>query len=289
MGGRALVLGRVPLLMGIVNVTPDSFSDGGRHLVPERAVAHGLALVQDGAAILDVGGESTRPGAAPVTADEELARVLPVLSGLAGETDVPLSIDTTKPEVARQALAAGAHIINDVSALGAGPELAHLAAAAGAGLVLMHMQGEPRTMQDDPHYADLFAEIAAALLEAAERAERAGVDRSAIVLDPGIGFGKTPADSMRLLAGLERLAGGPERHYPVLVGHSRKSFLDPGRRHAPADRLPESIAAGLLAAIGGAAILRVHDVAAHARALAVLARWLAAREADAGTAAGRTG
>jgi dihydropteroate synthase len=249
--------------MGVVNVTPDSFSDGGRFRASGAAVEHGLALAAAGADILDVGGESTRPGADPVSAEEELDRVLPVVEGLAARSDVPLSIDTTKLEVARAALAAGASIVNDVSALRFSPGIAELAAETGAGLVLMHMRGEPRTMQRDPLYDDLLAEVGAHLREAARRAEAAGVDRRSIVVDPGIGFGKTARDSWRLLTGLLDLAPG----YPVLVGHSRKSFLDPEARRPPADRLPQSLAAGLLAALNGAAILRVHDVEAHARML----------------------
>ena len=272
---RTLPLGPVPLLMGVVNVTPDSFSDGGAFLDPDRAVEHGLALAAAGASILDVGGESTRPGADPVALEEELERVIPVVEGLARSTSAALSIDTMKLEVARAALDAGASIVNDVSALRFAPDLAELAAETGAGLVLMHMRGEPRTMQSDPRYDDLFAEIGGELEAAAERARAAGVAREAIVLDPGIGFGKTAADSLRLLAGLGRLAAAG---YPLLVGHSRKSFLDPERRRAARDRLPESLAAGLLAALGGAAILRVHDVEEHARALAIYARWREAVE-----------
>jgi dihydropteroate synthase len=249
--------------MGIVNVTPDSFSDGGRFRASGAAVEHGLALVAAGADILDVGGESTRPGADPVSAEEELDRVLPVVEGLAARCPVPLSIDTTKLEVARAALAAGASIVNDVSALRFSPGIAELAAETGAGLVLMHMRGEPRTMQLDPRYDDLLAEVGAHLREAARLAEAAGVDRRSIVVDPGLGFGKTARDSWRLLTGLRDLAPG----YPALVGHSRKSFLDPEARRPPEDRLPQSLAAGLLAALNGAAILRVHDVEAHARML----------------------
>ena len=284
--GRALPLRPVPLLMGIVNVTPDSFSDGGRFLDPDVAVEHGLALVEEGAAILDVGGESTRPGAEPVDAEAEIERVLPVVEGLVGSADVPVSIDTTKQEVARAALDAGAAFVNDVSALRFSPAIAELAAETGAGLVLMHMKGEPRTMQDDPVYDDLYGEIGDALEAAARRAVHAGVSREAIVIDPGIGFGKTRADNDRLLAGVERLAG---RGWPVLIGHSRKSFLDPGKGSGgvpPAERIPESLAAGLLAAISGAAILRVHDVAEHARALAIYARWLEARRGELPSAEG---
>ena len=249
--------------MGIVNVTPDSFSDGGEFLSPDRAVRRGLELAASGADILDVGGESTRPGASPVSVAEELDRVLPVIEGLVAACDVPLSIDTTKLEVARAALGAGAAIVNDVSALRFSPGMAELAAETGAGLVLMHMRGDPRTMQLDPRYDDLIGEVGSHLREAARRAEAAGVDRASIVVDPGIGFGKTARDSWRLLAGLSELA--PE--YPVLVGHSRKSFLDPRGNRPPSERLPQTLAAGLLAALNGASVLRVHDVEAHGRLL----------------------
>jgi dihydropteroate synthase len=249
--------------MGIVNVTPDSFSDGGRFLSPDRAIKHGLALVAAGADMLDVGGESTRPGARPVGPAEELDRVLPVVLALAAETGVPVSIDTTKLEVASAAIEAGATIVNDVSALRFSPGIATLAAETGAGLVLMHMRGDPRTMQLDPRYDDLLAEVGGNLREAARRAEAAGVARESIVVDPGIGFGKTARDNWRLIAGISDLAPG----YPVLIGHSRKSFLDPGGSRPPADRLAQTLAAGLLAALHGAAILRVHDVEAHVRLL----------------------
>ncbi|HET6340618.1 MAG TPA: dihydropteroate synthase [Gemmatimonadota bacterium] len=273
--GGSLSIGSAPLLMGVLNVTPDSFSDGGLHPSAAEAVGHGLEMIEAGADLLDVGGESTRPGARPIDSAEELDRVLPVVEGLVARTGVPISVDTTKLEVAREAVAAGAHVLNDVSALRFDPGLADLAAATGVGLVLMHMRGEPRTMQDDPRYDDLLGEIGTILREAAGRARAAGVDREAIVLDPGIGFGKTVRDSYRLLASLERLR---EMGYPLLIGHSRKTFLDPERTREPAERLPESLAAGILAALGGAAILRVHDVAPHRRALAVLAWWREARE-----------
>lgn len=267
----------VPLLVGIVNVTPDSFSDGGAHLDPAAAIEHGLRLVGEGADLLDVGGESTRPGATPVGPDEEFERIGPVIEALAGQAGVPVSVDTTKSEVARAALAAGARVLNDVSALRFDPGLADLAAEYGAGLVLMHMRGEPRTMQDDPRYGNLLGEIGAELAGAAERALGAGVRRESIVVDPGIGFGKRISDSYQLLAAVERIAA---LGYPVMVGHSRKSFLDPDRRHPPAERLPESIAAGILAALGGASMLRVHDVAGHRRALEVVGRWREARDVD---------
>lgn len=275
--GRDLALGPVPLLMGVVNVTPDSFSDGGRWLDPARAVERGLAIVAEGAAILDVGGESTRPGAAPVPADEERSRVVPVLEALARATDVPVSVDTSKLEVARAALEAGAAIVNDVSALRFSPGIARLAAETGAGLVLMHMRGEPRTMQADPRYEDLHGEIGDALASAARDAEAAGVPRESIVLDPGIGFGKTVLDNYRLIAGVDRLRA---RGYPVMVGHSRKTFTDPSKRRPPAERVPESLAAGLLATIHGAAVLRVHDVEPHARMLGIYRRYLEARELE---------
>ncbi len=277
--GRDLPLSKIPLLMGVVNVTPDSFSDGGAFLGRERAVAHGRALAEAGAAILDVGGESTRPGAGAVSAAAELDRTIPVIAELAATTDAVLSIDTTKLEVAEAALDAGAHVVNDVSALRFSPGLAGLAAETGAGLVLMHMKGDPRTMQADPRYDDLFGEIGAELGAAADRARAAGVPEDAIVLDPGIGFGKTAADSMRLIAGLGRLAA---LGYPLLVGHSRKSFLDPAKRRPPRERLPETLTAGLLAALNGARILRVHDVDEHARVLAILARYREAAETDGG-------
>jgi dihydropteroate synthase len=259
--------------MGVVNVTPDSFSDGGAFLDSDRAIEHGRALAEAGAAILDVGGESTRPGAQRVPLEIELARTIPVVESLARATDAVISIDTTKLEVARAALEAGAGIVNDVSALRFDPAIAELTAEAGAGLVLMHMKGEPRTMQVDPRYDDLVGEIATRLAAAADAAHAAGVAREAIVIDPGIGFGKTPGDSWRLLSEIGRFAA---LGYPVLVGHSRKSFLDPAKRIAPRDRLPESLAAGLLATLNGASILRVHDVEAHARMLAVYARYLEA-------------
>jgi dihydropteroate synthase len=247
--------------MGVVNVTPDSFSDGGVNLDPADAIATARRMAADGAAIVDVGGESTRPGSEGVTADDELRRVVPVLEELGGE--VPVSIDTTRAEVARAAIDLGAELVNDVTALRSDPELAGVVADRGVYLCLMHMRGEPRTMQLDPRYGDLLSEVGEHLRAAARRAEAAGVNRESIVVDPGIGFGKTPRDSWRLLAGLAELAPG----YPVLIGHSRKSFLDPGGTRAPGDRLPQTLAAGLLAALNGAAILRVHDVEAHVRML----------------------
>ena len=203
-----------PLIMGIVNVTPDSFSDGGRHYHWQDAVGFGLRLAQEGADLLDIGGESTRPGAPPVELEEELARVLPVVRVLKGEVDLPLSIDTRKAAVAKEALACGAHWVNDISALG-DPAMAQVVAEAGAGVILMHMQGEPATMQKNPHYQDVVEEIASSLQSRAAVAEEAGIDPSRIWLDPGIGFGKTLQHNLRIFAALDRFA---RLGYPVVSG-----------------------------------------------------------------------
>jgi dihydropteroate synthase len=258
-------------VMGIVNVTPDSFSDGGRLADVEAAVAHGLMLVEQGADILDIGGESTRPGADPVDADEEIARTIPVIEGLraAGWTG-PISIDTMKPEVARAAVAAGATMWNDVSALGHAPDSLETAAALGCDVVLMHMKGEPRTMQDAPVYSDVAGEVSFWLLTRARAAMAAGVARERIWLDPGIGFGKTAAHNLTLTASLEQLAA---TGFPVLYGASRKrtiQSIDPTATE-PADRLGGSLALALEAARRGAAIIRVHDVRETVQALKVQA------------------
>lgn len=248
-----------PLLMGIVNVTPDSFSDGGRHADTRAAVAHGLALIEAGADILDIGGESTRPGAEPVSLDEELRRVLPVVEGLA-EAGVPISIDTYKPEVMRAAVSAGASLINDVFALRQ-PGALEAAADTDAGICLMHMQGTPQTMQAAPHYVDVVAEVTAFLVQRVAACETAGIGRERIVVDPGFGFGKTTAHNIALLRGLGGITQGSGR--PLLAGLSRKSVL--GRittRDDPADRIAASVASALVAVQNGARILRVHDVAA---------------------------
>lgn len=248
-----------PLLMGIVNVTPDSFSDGGRHADTRAAVAHGLALIEAGADILDIGGESTRPGAEPVSLDEELRRVLPVVEGLA-EAGAPISIDTYKPEVMRAAVSAGASLINDVFALRQ-PGALEAAADTDAGICLMHMQGTPQTMQAAPHYVDVVAEVTAFLVQRVAACEAAGIARERILVDPGFGFGKTTAHNIALLRGLGEIMQGSGR--PLLVGLSRKSVL--GRittRDDPADRIAASVASALVAVQNGARILRVHDVAA---------------------------
>jgi len=256
-------------IMGVVNVTPDSFLDGGRFLDPAAAIDHALRLAEEGADILDIGGESTRPGAAPVRADEELARVMPVIEGLAGKTDAALSIDTRKPEVARAAIAAGASIWNDISALSHAPESVEAAAELDCGIVLMHAQGDPQTMQDDPHYDDVVAEVLAFLAARVELCVAAGIERSKIIVDPGVGFGKTLAHNLALIANLDRFTALDCR---VLLGASRKSFIAALDRAGLAeDRLGGSIAAAIEGWRRGAAILRVHDVAATRQALNIAA------------------
>jgi len=265
-----------PLVMGVLNVTPDSFSDGGRFLDPDVAVAQALAMVAAGADLIDVGGESTRPGAAPVGEAEEIDRVAPVIRALAAHLAVPLSVDTTKPGVARAAMAAGASVWNDITALSGASDSAEVAAALGCKVVLMHMQGEPRTMQDDPRYGDVVAEVRDYLAVRAEAAMAAGVAREAIWLDPGIGFGKRLAHNLALLAHLDQIVA---LGFPVLLGVSRKSFLkaiDPSASDA-ADRLGGSLAAALAGADRGAAILRVHDVRETVQALKVRAAITGAR------------
>lgn len=263
--GRIVVLDR-PRVMGIVNVTPDSFSDGGEHATVEAAVAQGLRLVEEGADILDIGGESTRPGAADVPAEEELRRVIPVIERLAKETTLPISIDTSKPDVMRAAVAAGAGMINDVYALRREGAL-DTAAALGVPVVLMHMQGEPRSMQDAPDYDDVVADVHRFLAERLFSAEMAGIPKKKIVVDPGFGFGKTTAHNLALLARFERFV---DLGVPVLAGLSRKrSIGELTGRDAPRDRVSGSVAAHLIAAQRGAMLLRVHDVAATVDALKV--------------------
>lgn len=263
------------LIMGVVNVTPDSFSDGGRHADPERAIAHGLALLAEGADLLDVGGESTRPGAAGVDPAVELARVVPVIAGLRARCSAPISVDTQKAEVARAALSAGATIVNDVSAGRHDPQMLPLVASSGAAAVLMHMQGTPQDMQRAPHYeSDVVTEVLAFLRERAAAALEAGVAPERIVIDPGIGFGKRLEHNLALLKRTRELGS---LGLPVLVGPSRKSFIAevnrrmqaPRAEDRPDERLGGTAAAVALAVLGGAAIVRVHDVRVMAEAARV--------------------
>jgi dihydropteroate synthase len=255
--------------MGILNVTPDSFSDGGRYLDADAAIEHGLKLAAQGAAIVDVGGESTRPGAAPVELREELRRIVPVIAGLreAG-IDATISIDTSKLEVARAALDAGATFVNDVTAFRAAPEMAALVAARGAECALMHMQGEPRTMQDEPRYGDVISEVCSFLRERVDFALDAGIARERIAVDPGFGFGKTVEHNLELLDRLDELAVLGQ---PVLVGTSRKSFLGTLTGAGEPDRLAATIATNVIALLRGASVFRVHDVAPMRDALALAA------------------
>lgn len=264
-GGRILKLDRTRV-MGIVNVTPDSFSDGGLHDTLEAAVAHGLRLAAEGADILDIGGESTRPGADDVSVEEELRRTIPVIERLAKETALPISIDTSKPEVMRVAVKAGAGMINDVYGLRREGAL-DAAAELGVPVVLMHMQGEPRSMQDAPHYDDVVGEVHRFLVERIFSAEMAGIQKKRIVVDPGFGFGKDTQHNLALLAQFERFS---ELGVPVLAGLSRKrSIGELTGRDMPDERVHGSVAAHLIAAQRGAKIVRVHDVAATVDALKV--------------------
>lgn len=257
-GGAVLALGERTLVMGILNITPDSFSDGGRRLDPGRAIEDGLEMIEDGADILDIGGESTRPGADPLPAEEEMRRVLPVVEGLARSARVPISIDTYKASVAREAVQRGATIINDVSGLQYDPALGAVAAQSGAALVLMHTRGRSREMYEKAVYADVVREVIEELGAAIDRATRAGVDRAQIVVDPGFGFAKRADHSFGLLARLERLT---ELDRPILSGPSRKSFLKValGER-MPADREWGTAAAVTASVLFGAHIVRVHGV-----------------------------
>lgn len=257
---RRLILGRRPLVLGIVNVTPDSFSDGGRFADPAVAVEHGLRLVAEGADLLDVGGESTRPGSQPVPADEQLLRVLPVVRELVARSGVPVSVDTTRSAVAGPCLDAGAAVINDVTGLRGDPDMAILAARTGAGVIVMHMQGTPATMQVSPSYAEVVTEIGDFFAERVADLTDAGVSFEAISLDPGIGFGKSTEHNLRILANLDRFR---RFERPLCLGVSRKGFA--GRlcnRPVPEERMPASLAVACFAvAMNAAHVLRVHDVA----------------------------
>ena len=255
-----------PLIMGIVNVTPDSFSDGGQHATSEAAIAHALRLIEDGADMLDIGGESTRPGALPASLEVELQRVIPVVEALRSQ-DIPLSVDTSKVEVMRAALAAGADMINDVNALRAPGALEALAVSPAA-ICFMHMRGEPRTMQEAPHYQDVVSEVREFLKERLDAALALGIARGRLVIGPGFGFGKTLEHNLELL---RRLAAFQELGVPVLAGLSRKSMLGKITGLEVGERLIPSVAAALIAAQKGANILRVHDVRETRQALQVLA------------------
>jgi len=258
--------------MGVVNVTPDSFSDGGRYLEAGAAQAHARRLVEEGADLIDIGAESSRPGAKGISVEEELSRLMPVLEGLR-DLRVPLSVDTMKPEVMRAAIAAGAAMVNDITALRA-PGALEAVAASGAAVCLMHMQGEPRTMQRAPRYDDVVVEVKAFLAARVAAAEAAGIARERLAIDPGFGFGKTGGHNFELLRNLDRIAEiGP----PVMAGWSRKSSLGALTGRGPGERLAASLAAALLAVQRGARIVRVHDVAATRNALAVLAATEASR------------
>ena len=261
--GRGFALGPRTWIMGIINVTPDSFSDGGAYPEKEKAIERGLEMIEEGADVIDVGGESTRPGARPVSEDEEMGRILPVVRGLRKSAAVLLSVDTMKATVAEAALEAGADIINDVSAFRFDPRMAGVISRQGAAVVLMHMKGTPETMQSDPRYADLFDEIGWFLKDRIEEARSAGIGRGRIIVDPGIGFGKSPEDNLALIDNLGFLE---ELGCPILVGASRKSFIGKALGLPVTERLEGSIAAGVLSIARGAHILRVHDVRAMKRA-----------------------
>ena len=245
------------LVMGVLNLTPDSFYDGGRYITPQAAVARALAMIDEGADIIDVGGESSRPGALSASVDEELARVIPVVEQIARKSDVLISVDTTKSTVAQAAIAHGASIINDISALRFDPNMAGIVARGGAFLVLMHMQGSPETMQQDPHYADVVEEIKRFLQERMDVAISAGIDRARLIIDPGIGFGKRLPHNLDIL---RRLASFKDLEVPILVGLSRKSFLGEILDLPVTERLVGTIAANAIAIATGADIIRVHDV-----------------------------
>jgi len=263
---RELELARRPLLMGVLNVTPDSFSDAGQFFDPAAAIARGLELAAEGADVLDVGGESTRPYSQPVDAAEELRRVLPVIAALAPRLPIPISIDTAKAAVAREAVAAGAEIINDVSALQSDRAMLDVARQTGAGLCVVHMQGTPQTMQDAPTYVDLVAEVLAYLARRRDELVAQGVELSRIALDPGIGFGKTHQHNLTLLAHCHRFH---ELGCPLVVGPSRKGFIAKVVGDKTCDRTPGTLGAALSLASQGTQILRVHDVAAVRQALLV--------------------
>ena len=256
--GQTVLITPAPWLMGIVNATPDSFSDGGKFLETGAAVDQALRLMDEGASIIDIGGESTRPGANPVGTDEELRRVIPIVEQLARQSHVLISIDTTKARVAAEALAAGAHIVNDISGLTFDPEMPQVCAASGAGVICMHIRGTPQTMQDDPQYDNVVSEVCQFLKMRLDAFERLGISREQVVLDPGIGFGKTASHNLELLSAIGQLRTAGR---PVCIGHSRKRFLKKLLGRPVDERQFGTIGVAIAVALQGAEILRVHDVA----------------------------
>jgi dihydropteroate synthase len=263
---RTLTLGRRTLLMGVLNVTPDSFSDGGLFFNKEKAIAHGLRMVEEGADIIDIGGESTKPGSKPLALEEELHRVIPVIETLAKEVDVPISIDTYKSAMAQRAIEAGAQIVNDISGLHFDPNLAKVVAKEDAPLILMHIRGTPETMQKDVHYKSLFSEILQYLKDSIQMAESAGVDPRQIIVDPGIGFGKTVEDNLLIIKNLNefRILGKP-----ILLGTSRKSFIGKILNAEAGDRLEGTLSSIAIGVLNGAHIIRSHDVLQAKKAIVV--------------------
>jgi len=257
--GGDLQLGERTLVMGVINVTPDSFSDGGLFLEPTEAIEHGLLMAEQGVDIIDVGGESSRPGADAVTPDEELRRVIPVIEGLASRLEIPISVDTYKAQVAEQAIEAGAQIINDISGLRFDPRMPAVAARFDTPLVIMHIKGNPKTMQQAPRYTDVISEIIASLHEGIERAEQHGVDPYQVIVDPGIGFGKRVEDNLSILNRLDELA---VLDRPILIGTSRKSFIGSVLNQAVDQRMVGTLATVAVSVLKGAHIVRVHDVPA---------------------------
>jgi len=260
-------LGERPLIMGILNVTPDSFSDGGRFLKPEKAFDQAMFMIESGADIIDVGGESSRPGSEGVSLDEELERVIPMIEKISEESDIAISIDTVKSDVAEKAIDAGACIINDISGLTKDLKIAELAAERGAYVVLMHMRGTPKDMQENTDYDDIIAEISSFLTDSAHKAINAGVEKHRIIIDPGIGFGKSAEGNFMILKNLDRFL---KLHHPILVGTSRKSFIGKALDLDVNHRLEGSLAAACYAVLNGADIVRVHDVAETKRALTII-------------------
>ena len=263
---RTFKLGKQTLLMGVLNVTPDSFSDGGLFLDREKAIAQGLKMVEEGADLIDIGGESTKPGSKPLGLEEELRRVIPVIEALAKEVDVPISIDTYKSAVAKKAVEAGAQMINDISGLHFDPDLAHVASKEDVPLILMHTRGTPETMQKDVHYESLFSEILQYLRESIQRAESAGLDPGQIVIDPGIGFGKTLEDNLLIIKNLQelRILGKP-----ILLGTSRKSFIGKILNTDVTERLEGTLSSIAIGVLNGAHIIRCHDVLEAKKAISV--------------------